>query len=41
METDKIKPEAAAERFIKANPELVYLWIGDLTDGVEKPASLK
>ena len=41
METDKIKPEAAAERFIKANPELVWFWIGDLADGVEKPATLR
>jgi glycine betaine/proline transport system substrate-binding protein len=41
METDKIKPEAAAERFIKENPELVWLWIGDLAEGIEKPASLR
>ncbi len=41
METEKIKPEVAAERFIKANPELVWFWIGDLAEGVEKPASLK
>jgi glycine betaine/proline transport system substrate-binding protein len=41
METEKIKAEAAAERFIKENPELVWLWIGDLAEGVEKPASLK
>jgi glycine betaine/proline transport system substrate-binding protein len=41
METDKIKAEAAADRFIEANPELVWFWIGDLTEGVEKPATLK
>lgn len=41
METEKIKPEAAAERFIQQNPQLVWFWIGDLTDGVEKPASLQ
>jgi len=40
METDKIKAEAAADRFMKANPELVWFWIGDLVEGVEKPATL-
>jgi glycine betaine/proline transport system substrate-binding protein len=41
MESDKIKAEAAADRFIQANPELVWFWIGDLAEGIEKPASLK
>jgi glycine betaine/proline transport system substrate-binding protein len=40
METDKIKAEAAADRFVQANPELVWFWIGDLAEGVEKPATL-
>jgi hypothetical protein len=25
---------------MKANPELVWFWIGDLVEGVEKPATL-
>lgn len=41
METEKIKPEAAAERYIAANPDLVWFWIGDLVPGVEKPANLQ
>jgi len=41
METDKIKAEVAADRFMDANPELVWFWIGDLAEGMEKPASLK
>ena len=40
METEKITAEVAADRFIKANPELVWYWIGDLAKGVEKPATL-
>lgn len=41
METEKITAEVAADRFIEANPELVWFWIGDLAEGVEKPATLK
>jgi glycine betaine/proline transport system substrate-binding protein len=40
METEKIKPEQAAERFVEQNPELVWYWIGDLVEGVPKPPKL-
>src|SRR6185312_1698805 len=41
MQTEKIKPEAAAARFIEQNPDLVWYWIGDLAEGVKKPANLQ
>jgi glycine betaine/proline transport system substrate-binding protein len=40
METEKIKPEQAAARFVEQNPELVWYWIGDLVEGVQKPPTL-
>lgn len=40
MESEKLKPEQAAERFIAQNPELVWYWIGDLAEGVQKPPKL-
>ena len=40
METEKLKPEQAAERFVSQNPELVWYWIGDLVEGMQKPGNL-
>jgi len=40
MESEKLTPEQAAERFISENPDLVWYWIGDLVEGVQKPPNL-
>jgi glycine betaine/proline transport system substrate-binding protein len=40
-ETEKITPEQAAQRFIDNNPIYVWYLIGDLTTGLQKPASLQ
>lgn len=41
MESEKLKPEVAAERLVEQNPELVWYWIGDLAPGMQKPAKLQ
>lgn len=41
MESDKISAEAAANKFIEQNPELVWYWTGDLAPDMKKPSSLQ
>jgi glycine betaine/proline transport system substrate-binding protein len=41
VETDKITPEQAAQRFLDANPVLVWYMIGDLGATMQKPAALQ
>lgn len=41
VETEKITPEQAAQRFLDNNPILVWYLIGDLASGLQKPASLQ
>ena len=41
VETDKITPEQAAQRFIDTNPIYVWYLIGDLAPGLPKPQSLQ
>jgi glycine betaine/proline transport system substrate-binding protein len=40
IDEDGMKPEAAAQRFLDENKDLVWYMIGDLGPGVEKPATL-
>ena len=40
IEDNGMTPEAAAQRFINENKELVWYMIGDLVAGVEKPATM-
>jgi glycine betaine/proline transport system substrate-binding protein len=40
IDEDGMKPEAAAQRFLDENKELVWYMIGDLISGVEKPATM-
>ncbi len=40
MESEKLTADAAADRFIEQNPELVWYWIGDLAPNMQKPKTL-
>ena len=40
IEDNGMTPEAAAQRFLNENKELVWYMIGDLVAGVEKPATM-
>lgn len=40
IDEEGMKPDAAAQRFIDENPDLIWYMIGDLGAGLEKPARL-
>lgn len=40
IENDKMTPEAAAQKFIDENPDLIWYMIGDLVPDMKKPDSL-